>query len=310
VSASKPFYGISTDLQIMIFEYMLKAHEPDDISLSASLLNDAYYVHKDRSSMARTGSRALLEVNYLSRKLALMKFSGTLNVLPVPFPGVYQDPTPVLSIFRFSPDTDVIYMDPFYTMAIRIFPGISLALSSEQDIDSDGLREFLYALRRWEWDIRLQETHDVPFEEIPVVRAHLWAHREQMWRLSSIQNLVITYEDLVILTSMHTRLSYAQRALRVGFIVNWLLSNKSFKKLTIEKPYWMAGSREARRHMKQGDAWVLDFNREHERRFQERAKADARKLRVRLTPRDLEVVQAMSLIRCMMFILGGNAVNR
>ncbi|KAM3080160.1 hypothetical protein ACMFMF_003569 [Clarireedia jacksonii] len=292
ISASKTFYGISTDLQIMIMEYALRAHEPDTIVVSASLLNDAYYIHKPPST--KKGSRALLEVNALSRELALKKFSGSLRTIPVPpLPAFYKDPTPVLSTLRFDPVNDII----------NIRANLGRA--------ADNLEKVLYQHFKHEYQLRLLNSEHVHVGEGILMKAPLLlSYRKQLWKLSSsIQNLRISFRDLDLLTGIDTRPSFQQVCLKTVTIVDFLLSNKSLKKVIIEKPYWEARSREGRRRTVKGDAWVLDFSREGERRLQKRERAEAEKMGVELTVEDLETVQTRSLVECILFILSGKGLD-
>ncbi|KAM3075694.1 hypothetical protein ACMFMG_007825 [Clarireedia jacksonii] len=309
ISASKTFYGISTDLQIMIMEYALRAHEPDTIVVSASLLNDAYYIHKPPST--KKGSRALLEVNALSRELALKKFSGSLRTIPVPpLPAFYKDPTPVLSTLRFDPVNDIINIRYFYHMVLHIFPGLAHAFPLRANLGraADNLEKVLYQHFKHEYQLRLLNSEHVHVGEGILMKAPLLlSYRKQLWKLSSsIQNLRISFRDLDLLTGIDTRPSFQQVCLKTVTIVDFLLSNKSLKKVIIEKPYWEARSREGRRRTVKGDAWVLDFSREGERRLQKRERAEAEKMGVELTVEDLETVQTRSLVECILFILSAS----
>jgi hypothetical protein len=305
VSASKPFYGIPIDLQAMILEYALETHEPDDIVITASILNDAYYIHSAESSMTRKGSRALLEVNALSRELALKKFSGSLLNLPHPRTALYIDPTPVLSTFRFDPVNDVICMAPFHNMAIHIFPGLrdSLPPGHAPALDDD-LHLSLYMKAKFEWSTQVQTPGEFEFAQLSaIIPSRLEMYQHQLWRLSNIQNMRLPFEDLEILLSMDTRPTVEQATHKIELIVNFLLSNRSLKKVFIERPHYLARSRRNRRRTKKRDAWLIDVSREDERILQKCAMEKAKKSGTTLTPEELEHVQAKYLTRCILFIL-------
>lgn len=110
ISASKKFYGVPEAILIIIWTHILENDEPETFRVRPSLMEDVFHAQETKFKVTR--ARTLLQINKLSRSIALQRFRGTLPI----FAGEGKPPR----ILRFIPEKDIIRIEDFHLLILQM----------------------------------------------------------------------------------------------------------------------------------------------------------------------------------------------
>ncbi|KAF7854183.1 hypothetical protein EAF04_010480 [Stromatinia cepivora] len=209
ISASEEFYGLPETVIFMIWTCVLESDfEPQTYQVKPSLIENVFHARDKQINM--TGARALLQVNRLTRELALERFGGNIPI----FAG--QDKPP--GILRFDAKEDTIYIKDFRIVAFQMTVSASDCLwriDKTQCRVEKQVQECLefypkyYQIAKLRWMNKMPKRirrHQYCFKsDCRDLRRCLLVNHEleeneiglptQTWNLSqSIQNLAVDYE--------------------------------------------------------------------------------------------------------------------